>query len=88
MPVVVGVLIALIFLVSFSEWFYNLVTGMKQLVLDDEFFGWRVAWTSFVSMIFMAAVFFGLLALDNGQLTSLKNTVFEQVFLRQPLSTH
>ena len=66
MPVVVGVIIALMFLISFFEWFYNLVSGMKQLVLDDEFFGWRIAWTSFISMAFMVAVFFCLVALGNG----------------------
>jgi len=60
MPVVVGVVLALIFLVSFSGWFYNLVSGAKQLVLDDEFFGWRVAWTSFVSMAFMVIVFISI----------------------------
>lgn len=66
MPVIVGIILALIFVVSFTEWFYNVISGAKQLVLDDEYFGWRIAWTSFISIAFMVAVFFGLIALGNG----------------------
>ncbi len=65
-PVIVGIILALIFVVSFTGWFYNVISGAKQLVLDDEYFGWRIAWTSFISIAFMVAVFFGLIALGNG----------------------
>jgi hypothetical protein len=60
MPVIVGIILALIFLVSFSEWFYNLVSGARQLVLDDQFFGYRIVGTTIVSIAFMVVVFFGI----------------------------
>jgi hypothetical protein len=60
MPVAVGVIIALMFLVSFSSWFYNLVKGARQIVLDDEYFGLRIAGTTIMSVVFMVVVFFGI----------------------------
>lgn len=60
MPVVVGLLLALMFVVSFSSWFYNLVSGAKRLVLDDEFFGYRIAGTTIASLVFMFIVFIGI----------------------------
>jgi hypothetical protein len=60
MPVVVGVILALMFFVSFSGWFYNLVSGMKQLVLDDKFFGMRIVGTTIASFTFMIIVFVGI----------------------------
>lgn len=60
MPVMVGLLLALMFLVSFSSWFYNLVSGTRQLVLDDEFFGWRIAGTTIASLAFMVVMFIGI----------------------------
>lgn len=58
MPVVVGVLIAIMFLFTFSGWFYELATGMKELVLDDQFFSYRIFFASLVSIVFMVLVFF------------------------------
>lgn len=60
MPVVVGLLLSFMFLVSFSSWFYSLVKGARQLVLDDKFFGIRIVSTTIMSIIFMVVVFFGI----------------------------
>jgi hypothetical protein len=60
MPIVVGLLLSLMFLVSFSSWFYSLVSGAKSLVLDDEFFGLRIAGTTIASFVFMVVVFIGI----------------------------
>ena len=60
MPVIVGVILAVIFLVSFSGWFYNLVSGAKQLVLDDEYIGYRIVGTTIASFVFMVIVFIGI----------------------------
>lgn len=58
MPVVVGVIIAIMALITFSGWFYELATGMHELVLDDQFFNYRIIAATFASIVFMVAVFF------------------------------
>ncbi len=58
MPVIVGVILAIMALVTFSGWFYEYATGMRELVLDDRFFNYRIVATSLVSMLLMVAVFF------------------------------
>ena len=58
MPVIVGVIIAIMFLVTFSGWFYNYALGMQELVLDDKFFTYRVAAASLASTVFFVMVFF------------------------------
>lgn len=58
MPVIVGVILAIMALVTFSGWFYEYATGMRELVLDDRFFNYRIVATTLVSMLFMVAVFF------------------------------
>ncbi len=60
MPVAVGVILAIIFLISFSEWFFSLIGGAKSLVLDDRFFGLRIFAGTVGSMIFMVIVFMGI----------------------------
>lgn len=60
MPVIVGVIVALIFIVAFSEWFYNLVTGWKEFVLDDVYFRYRIMGISLLSMLIMGGTFYGL----------------------------
>lgn len=57
MPVVVGIIIAVMALVTFSGWFYEYATGMQELVLDDRFFNYRIAAATFASIFFMVAVF-------------------------------
>jgi hypothetical protein len=60
MPVIVGVLVGIIFLVAFSEWFYHLVSGMKEYVLDDIYFRYRIAGFSAISILVMFGTFYGL----------------------------
>lgn len=60
MPVAVGIIVAIIFLVAFSEWFYQLVSGWKEFVLDDEYFRYRIAGISLVSFLVMSVTFYGL----------------------------
>lgn len=57
MPIVVGVFVALMFLTTFSGWFYELVTGMRELVLDDQLFGFRIFAASFASIVLAVLVF-------------------------------
>ena len=58
MPIIVGVILALMALVTFSGWFYEYATGMRELVLDDRFFNYRIVATTIVSMLFMVMIFF------------------------------
>jgi hypothetical protein len=60
MPVTVGIVVAVIFLVAFSEWFYQLVTGWKEFVLDDEYFKYRIAGISLFSFLVIGGTFYGL----------------------------
>ncbi len=58
MPVVVGIVIAIMALVTFSGWFYEYAKGVQELVLDDKFFNYRIVFATFISMLFMVVVFF------------------------------
>ncbi len=60
MPVLVGVIVAVILLVSFSGWFYNLFQGWKEYVLDDAFFWYRVGAATVFSITLMTLTFFGM----------------------------
>ncbi|HSV95069.1 MAG TPA: hypothetical protein VLH94_03810 [Spirochaetia bacterium] len=60
MPVVVGVVVALIFLIAFSEWFYHLVIGWNEFVLDDMYFKYRMVGVSLLSIAIMSGTFYGL----------------------------
>lgn len=64
MPVVVGVILAIIFLVAFSEWFYHLVEGWNELVIDDIYFKYRIVGVSIVSIFLICSTFF-VMALVN-----------------------
>lgn len=57
MPVLVGVVLAIVLLISFSEWFYALVGGLKGLVLDDALYTYRIIGVSLMSIIFMVGIF-------------------------------
>ncbi len=57
MPVVVGIIIAIMALVTFTGWFYEYATGMQELVLDDRFFNYRIVLATLASVLFMVAVF-------------------------------
>lgn len=75
MPVAVGIIVAIIFLVAFSEWFYHLVVGLKGFVLDDVFFRYRIIGISLLSFLVMGGTFYGM-ALTN----ECKNEVREGIF--------
>ena len=60
MPIVVGVVVAVIFLVAFSQWFYHLVIGWQNFVLDDVYFKYRIAGVSLLSILVMSGTFFGM----------------------------
>lgn len=57
MPVVIGVIIAVMALVTFSGWFYGYTGGMQELVLDDKLFNYRIALATISSIAFMVAMF-------------------------------
>lgn len=60
MPVIVGIVVAVIFLIAFSEWFYNIVTGWKDIVLDDVYFRYRIAGVSALTILIMGGSFLGM----------------------------
>jgi len=60
MPVVVGVIVAIIFLVAFSEWFYHIFSGWKGFILDDIYFRYRIIGASVVSILIMSGTFLAL----------------------------
>ena len=60
MPVIVGVVVAIIFIVGFSEWFYHLVAGWGEYVLDDVYFRYRIMGVSLLSMLVMSGTFYGM----------------------------
>ena len=60
MPVIVGIVVAVIFLLAFSGWFYHLVEGWREYVLDDVFFLYRIAGMSLFSIVIMGGTFFGI----------------------------
>ncbi len=57
MPVTVGIVLAVMFLVTLSGWFYHYATGMRELVLDDKFFNFRIVGASLISVVFFFGVF-------------------------------
>lgn len=59
-PIVVGVIVAVIFLVAFSQWFYHLIIGWQDFVLDDVYFKYRIAGVSLLSIILMSGTFYGI----------------------------
>lgn len=77
MPVIVGIILAIIFLVAFSEWFYHLVVGWKELVLDDVYFKYRIVGVSIFSMIVISSTFFGM-----AMITECPNQEREGVFTK------
>lgn len=55
--VIVGVIIALMFIVSFSQWFYHLLAGFDAIVLHDIFFWYRAVSWGIGALFFMASAF-------------------------------
>jgi hypothetical protein len=60
MPVIVGLVVAILFIVAFSEWFYHLVSGWGDFVLDDVYFRYRIMGISLFSMLIMGGTFYGM----------------------------
>ncbi|KKT37983.1 MAG: hypothetical protein UW62_C0030G0006 [Candidatus Collierbacteria bacterium GW2011_GWB1_44_35] len=60
MPVIVGVILALIFIVAFSGWFFHLASGWNQFVLDDIYFKYRIFAATFLSISVITATFIGM----------------------------
>lgn len=77
MPVIVGIVVAIIFLVAFSEWFYHMITGWKEIVLDDVYFHYRIAGLTLISILIMSGVFYGM-----AMVTECPNEVREGVFAK------
>lgn len=60
MPVTIGVVLIIAFLVGFSEWFYGIVEGVNATVIDDIFYSYRIVGMILFSIVFMVAVFYGI----------------------------
>ena len=58
MPVIVGVVVGIIFLVAFSEWFYHMVQGWSEIVIDDVYYRYRIVGVSLFSILLMSSTFF------------------------------
>ena len=55
-----GVILAIMFLAAFSEWFVHLVMGVYELIPSGyQFYSQIVSWL-IISVVFMAVVFFTL----------------------------
>lgn len=55
--IITGVLIAFMFLVSFTQWFYQLVTGLDRVIVNDIFVVYRAITWGLVSIVFMVGFF-------------------------------
>ena len=60
MPVIVGVILAIVFMIVFSEWFYHTFVGWKEVVIDDQLFGLRIAGAAIFSMLILFGTFMGM----------------------------
>lgn len=77
MPVIVGITLAIIFLVAFSEWFFHLVQGWGEIVLDDVYFRYRVIGVTIFSIVIFTSTFFSM-----ALITECPNQEREGVFAR------
>ncbi len=57
MPIWVGLVLVIIALTVFSGWFLNLAGGLRELVLDDQLFGVRIAMASVLSFLLFIGSF-------------------------------
>lgn len=67
LPVWVGVILTIMALVTFSGWFYESVAALRELVLDDQFFAYRIASASLISMVILVAAFWGIATINECQ---------------------
>jgi len=77
MPVVVGVIVAIVFLVAFSEWFYHIASGWGEFVLDDVYFRYRIVGVSLLSILTMSGTFYGMALINE-----CKNETREGIFAK------
>lgn len=57
MPVIVGLLLTVMFLISFSQWFYSLFKGWREIIIDDMFLIYRIVGATILSVGIMFAGF-------------------------------
>jgi hypothetical protein len=55
--VVVGVIIALMFLVAFTNWFYHIFAGINALIVEDLFVGYRIFGWGVGALLLMGGIF-------------------------------
>lgn len=75
--VIVGVIISLMFLVSFSEWFYHLVIGIDELLVKDLYIYYRISLWVGGGILFMAIVFWSLAMVKECPMMREKEGVFK-----------
>lgn len=59
MPVAVGVLVSIIFLITFSEWFYHTFISWKEVIIDDRLFKFRIFGATTLSLFVISLSFLG-----------------------------
>ena len=77
MPVWVGVVLAIIMMVVFSEWFFHAFVGWREIILDDVFYGYRIAGASLLSLLVIGSTFMVM-----AYVTECPNEIREGVFER------
>lgn len=78
MPVAVGVLVAIIFMISFSEWFYHTFISWKEVIIDDRLFKLRVFGATLLSLFIISLSFVGAAYVSKCPLTE-REGVFERL---------
>ncbi len=58
--IILGVLVALMFLVSFTEWFYHIVVGLDIVLIRDLYTAYRASGWVVGGLAFMAGIFWML----------------------------
>lgn len=54
---VIGLIIAVMFLITFTGWFVSLAAGLKEFVLDDVFFFYRIFGAGAASILVVVGAF-------------------------------
>lgn len=49
MPVIVSLILVAMFMISFSQWFYNIFKGWKEIIIDDLFLIYRIIGATILS---------------------------------------
>lgn len=75
--IILGVLVALMFLVSFTEWFYHIVTSLNVVVIQDIYAVYRASGWVVGALAFMAGVFWVLATVNECPREEPKAGVFQ-----------